>query len=294
MKGFYYQKSLRPSFKAVKFLLLITVILTASAIAFEKIFIAMGFFTPYELFSLSTLCFSKYFIWQPLTYSFLQPAFYGLSFGFLISFGFQLYLLWMIGNSITQKKGAKGFLTYYFISAIFTAIALIVGHFTFGLPLLYSGASAMTYSLLIAWTILNAGARLQLLFAIPFKATSLVLGLLAFHLITDLASGSFSNVVAYLSAAFFGYFYTVIVWKETSPFPKFAKIEKFLTSLFYPTKSQSISSKIFDIQTGKAIVNDKTFFHAALARVSLKGKKSLSWKERWRLYRLSKKFQSEN
>src|SRR5471030_276014 len=57
-------------------------------------------------------------LWQPLTYTFLNPE----PFGLLIS----LAMLWMLGGSLEQRWGIRRFVTFYFLSGALAALATFV------------------------------------------------------------------------------------------------------------------------------------------------------------------------
>jgi hypothetical protein len=48
-------------------------------------------------------------------------------------------------------------------------------------------------------------------------------------------------------------------------------------------------SKIFDFKTGKAILNDEAFMDACLKKISEYGREGLTFRERWRMRRISKR-----
>ncbi len=289
----FFKTKFTNDFRWLKSLLIGTLCISLGAILFERLFVLLGVPTPYELFALTNQAIEDGFIWQFLTYPLLSPSYFGMSIGFLFSLLFYCYLLWAIGASLCRQKGEKGFLALYASSSLFVGLILTIVHFYYGTALNYCGNKAFTYTLLLSWTALNPQARLYLFFIAPIKASTLILISLCFNLFIDLANLEFTEVAAYLAATVYTYLHLLFIWKVNSPFPLLHKAENKLLEYMAQLKSKKragYSSKIYDIKTGKTIVHDKAFFHAALAKIALKGKKSLSWKERWRLYRVSKKF----
>ncbi len=258
--------------KALKNLLLWTLGISLFSALFNNFFPqVLGWTSPYDWLSLSRWGMNHYFFWQFFTYIFVHPFVHGVSFSFLFSLAFNLYLIWIIGASILEKRGVAAFLSLYFLSGIFVGLVLMLVQTLMGSELSFSGNTAVLYSLLITWIILNPEAQILLLVGMPLKARSLVLTVLAANLLIDLSVGDWQHVVAYLAGASFGFLYPLIAWKTKKAAP-------------FDTRG-----KIYDFKTGKAILSDEEFLDAMLSKISLYGKKSLTWRERWRLRRISKR-----
>ena len=136
-------------------------------------------------------------------------------------------------------------------------------------------------------------AQLLLLLALPIKAKWLVLAVLLANLLIDFSTGQWLYSLTYFCGALFGYLYTLTVWKAKGPFSVLHPIEEKIINLLggQPTPKFQIDprAKIYDFKTGKAILSDDEFLDAMLTKISLQGKKSLTWKERWRLRRIKRK-----
>jgi hypothetical protein len=153
--------------------------------------------------------------------------------------------------------------------------------------------------ILFAWCILYPEMRVQLFFIIPIKLTSLLFWTFLLHLIFALTQQAYSELIAYVATLVYTYFYCLFSWRQKTPFAKLHVFEEktllFLSkfSKVFEKSTPLTSSKIYDFKTGKAIVSDEAFFHAAMAKITLKGKKSLSFKERLRLWKISRKMQKQ-
>lgn len=243
-----------------------------------------------EILGLSSVGIQNHYFWQLITYFFIHPFTQGISFSFLLSLAFSLYLMWVIGASIMQSRGSFAFLCLYFISGI--AVGLIVLGFEqlAGISLLFSGNTATLYTILIAWIMLYPDAQLLLLLALPLKAKWLVLSILLANLLIDFSTGQWLTSVAYLSGALFGYLYTLLLWKTKGPFIALHPFEEKIITFLGGKPEQRFQidprAKIYDFKTGKAILSDDEFLEAMLTKISLNGKGSLTWKERWRLRRI--------
>ena len=87
-----------------------------------------------------------------------------------------------------------------------------------------------------------------------------------------------------------------MVWKQNSPFRSLWKMEETLQSFFHKssfarrTLDQYVrtGSRIYDFRTGERVLNDEAFIEACLSKISLEGKGSLSLREKFRLWRLSR------
>ncbi len=137
-------------------------------------------------------------------------------------------------------------------------------------------------------------AQLLFLLALPIKAKWLVLSILAANLFIDLSVGEWLNAIAYTSGAIYGYIYCLIFWKANGPFARLHVFEDKFMKLF-GGKSQidamhtlSSRAKIYDFKTGRAILSDEELLEEMLSKISLYGKGSLTWREKFRLRRISR------
>jgi hypothetical protein len=134
-------------------------------------------------------------------------------------------------------------------------------------------------------------ADLLLFLAIPMKAKWFILGSMGAFLLMDLSHGNFVHFFSILGALFFTYFYCLFFWRNRSPFKALHPLENLIldSPLSDNLHSYALHTKIYDIKTGKVLLSDDSFVDACLAKIADKGKDSLSWHERLRLRKISKK-----
>lgn len=251
-------------------------------------------------FSLSLWGLKKYFFWQVFTYFFVAPVSGGLSLSLILYMIFNMYFIWVVGSSVIDRRGSLHFLGLYLGGGTIGGIVAAIVIYTTKSLIPLAGANAALYALLTAWMMLLPEVQILIFFAIPVKVKWLILGILGVHLLVDLSHGSFLTFLLYLSSIGFGYFYTLLFWGIHSPFRNLHRFERLLiqfgnmarrklnqTMTYEP--SFSSSSKIYDFKTGKAILTDEEFMDACLEKIALKGKKSLTFFERIRLKRISKR-----
>ena len=100
----------------------------------------------------------------------------------------------------------------------------------------------------------------------------------------------------------YGYLYSVLVWDSLSPFRRLHPLEKkmiYLKRKWFHRFQKVVDievqpSKVYDFKTGKAIIQDDDFMDACLDKISKKGKSSLTMRERFRMWRISRKKSSLN
>lgn len=111
--------------------------------------------------------FSKFMIWQPVTYLFLHA-----NFGHILS---NMFFLWMFGSEIETLWGGKEFRKYYFITGVGSGLVWLL--FNFGKPaVVLVGASGAIYGILVAYGILFSNRKVYLFpLLVPIKAKWLVL-----------------------------------------------------------------------------------------------------------------------
>lgn len=254
-------KTPRPLKYLILFTLFICIIAASTYIYFPHL---------QQLFELS---FPNNHLWQFITYLFVHPLYGGISFSFLLGIAFNAYILWVIGASLIEKKGLAHFFTLYFTSGIVSGLAVYAIQSLTQSIEPFAGNGPAIYALLISWLYLYPQAELLLFMILPIRASWLILGVLFFNLLIDLSRGDWVRVVAYITASLFGYLYGKLLWR---------KKEETATPVYHRAKR-------FDFKTGKAILSDDEFLEAMLSKISLQGKQSLTWHERWRLRRISKK-----
>jgi membrane associated rhomboid family serine protease len=290
----------RPSFvpKVIKTTLGLTLTLTFLSLISNALFTqVLGIPSLQQLLSLSLWGIHQWFFWQFLSYLFIQPLSTGINFGLLLHIFFDLYLLWMIGSAIVQLKGDKHFISLYFGGGIFVGLISYLCQLFFHVSLPFAGATPAIYILLISWNFLFPSASLMLFMMIPMRAKWVVFGLIGINLFLDFSNGNFFGFFITASSLVFGYLYAVLSWETVSPFPRLHRLDHFLialkkkilSSFQKETSYQLERGKIYDFKTGQVIVQDDAFVDACLEKIAKYGKRSLSWRERWKLRRVSKK-----
>jgi membrane associated rhomboid family serine protease len=284
--------------KIVKWTIIATLVLSFFSLISNALFTQVFQLpSPQHLFSLTTWGVHKFFIWQFLSYLFIQPlSGGGISITLILHVFFDIYLLWAIGTALIQARGQKNFIGLYFGGALFVGVIAYLCLFLFGSPLPFAGATTSIYILLIGWAFLFPEANIMLFLLLPIRAKWLVFGLIGVNLFLDFSNGNFLSFFVTLAAMLYGYFYSVLVWEILGPFQRLHELEKKLIYLKRKVKHRLIrskgvevqSAKVYDFKTGEAIVQDDAFMDACLDKISRKGKSSLSIRERFRMWRISK------
>ena len=146
---------------------------------------------------------------------------------------FNMFALWMFGNTLENIWGSKRFLLYYIICGLGAAVSQEVVQFIDfemrtdwqGLAILNDGmrevlntwntvgASGAVYGLLLAFGMLFPNSRIYLYFLFPIKAKWFVIG----YAVIELLSGFFTsgNVAhfAHLGGMLFGLI-LILIWKK--------------------------------------------------------------------------------
>lgn len=290
-----------PSFapKVIKATIILTLLLSFFSLMSHALFTQIfNIPSPQQFLSLSLWGIHKFFIWQFISYLFIQPLSGGISFGLLLHIFFDLYLLWAIGSSIVQIKGKKHFLSLYFGGGFFVGLVTYFCLLMFHLSIPFAGATPAIYILLIAWNFLFPEASLMLFMIIPMRAKWLIFGLIGVNLFLDFSNGNFFSFLITSSSLLFGYLYAILVWEMLGPFRRLHRFEKKLIHLkkrywiFHPKADDEMrEGKVYDFKTGRIILQDDAFVDECLEKIGQHGRGSLTWRERWKLWYLSKKKQ---
>lgn len=220
------------------------------------------------LLALSWTGIAHFYVWQLITYLFVAP--HPISLGHIVQIGLNMYLLWMFGSSFSRH-----FFVLYFGSGLFAALATLAPLYFF--HTVTAGATPAIYAILIAWSMLNPHSQLLLFFAIPFKAHWLIAGWIGLTFFLDISSHNWSNFVSLLASCAFSYLFTLIVWRQPSPFDFFHSFERKVFRLLERKTKKS----------GSPTLDDEPFMDAMLEKISRLGEKSLTPQEKKRMQAIS-------
>ncbi|MCK4934298.1 MAG: rhomboid family intramembrane serine protease [Simkaniaceae bacterium] len=292
-----YQLGQKLSQNPLKYLLLLIGGVSLISAVYDHFFTHFfSFPNPSIWLSLSSWGVKKYFVWQIFTYPFVHSNLtFGLSLSFAIHLLFNLYLLFLFGTGIYERYGKKHFFGLFFGGSFFTGLIIFFYISLSPSLLLFAGPSAPLYSLMVAWAMIFSENTLLLFFSFRIKAKWLVLGLVGLNVFFTLVDRNLLYFCGYLAGIFFGYFYAVIIWRTHSPFAILRKLEKALMRASFKLKKffipYSRRTKIIDISIIRQSQTDEEFIDYCLAKISSKGTNALSWNEKRRMNKISKKKQ---
>lgn len=237
-----------------------------------------------KLFALSRNGIEHFFFWQLITYVFFEKG--PLSISFFLNLAFNMYILWMFGSHLIERSHTRLFLILYFGAALLGGASALADPNVF-----LAGSTNGVYAILVAWMLLNQYSQLLLFFALPFKAKWLILGLVIAALTLDLVNGYWAGAISLATSCIYSYFFTLVVWKQPSPFFFLRKFEKRLFQFFEKRKKHEYykHSKIYDIKSGEPVLDDEQFMDAMLDRISRHGEESLTPAEKKRMKEISKR-----
>jgi membrane associated rhomboid family serine protease len=289
----FYRWSPNNTPPAIRNLIWITVSTILLAAILGNLFHFLGLMGPEEFFGLSWSGLQRYFLWQPLTYLFVQQsAGSGIHFLYLVSIFVNMYLLWLLGTMIAERSGTNHFLALYFLSGILAGLtAMLVNQYG-----LISGPGAAILAVCMVWTMYYSDSEITIFFLFPVQAKWLMTGVLGAVSILTLAQFDVVSFVLYISGAIYGYLYGLLVLNIQGPFEFLLPIDRLLTklgqwvrSLFgYQTDVTRDSSKIIDLR-GKIVVDDEEFIDSMLDKIAKHGEDSLSNAERKRMDQISER-----
>ena len=219
------------------------------------------FIAPYLALSLPAI--EHGWVWTLLSYAFVLSA--PIGWGAMLDLAFNLFMIWLFGSAIIDHKGMKSFLILFFGATLFAGLAGLIG--MIGVPFFLFGPTPALFAILIAWMMLNKDA--QVWFLISMKAAWAIGAIIAIDLLIHLSRGAWIPLLANGGGALFGYLYF-----------KAPALKRHKERIYHP-------SKIYDIQSGRPILDDDQFMDAMLARISLYGEDSLTPEEKKRMKQIS-------
>lgn len=247
-------------------------------------FSLLGAFLPevYAKLSLSWVGIRQFYLWQLVTYVFVEPG--PLSLPFFISLAFNLYLLWMFGSPLLERARTPLFLTLYFSSALAGGlVSLAFPNATLG------GATNAVYAILVAWMVVNPGSQLLLFFTISFKSHWLIAILLAITFFIDISASLWLAAATLAASSLFAYLFAILVWREQGPFALLRPFERKLLRMLEKKRPPYQHTKIYDIKSGDPVLDDDQFMDAMLDKISRLGEGALSQGERKRMRAISER-----
>jgi len=292
----------------IKKIILYTCAISLMAAISNNVFVMLfGIPGPMDWLSLTWWGIENYLLFQPVTFLFAHhTGGRGITFFFLLSLFFNLYILWIFGSDVYHRFGKNPFLRFYFISGIFAGLTAL-----FLMPLtgqygVLSGATPSILALLMVWTMINPESELLLFFLLPVKAKWLTLGLIGGAILVALSNADLVHFSLYLAAASIGYLYGVGIWGLHSPFPKLYSIElklqrfasrwrnltkRFVSRFKAQEKGKKKKETVIVFPKNHINSDDDAFIDAMLAKISKYGQHSLTWQERERMQKISEKRQ---
>ena len=246
---------------------------------------------PQNIFSLSWWGLHQWYLWQPLTFLFVQNSSDGgLSFYFVMILFFDMYLLWVLGSALMDMIGKRSFLNMYFLGTIAAGTVSLLSMLVTGRYDMIAGIAPATLIVVTVWTMAFPETEILLFFLIPFKAKRIVIAVVGSMIFMALIYGKFSLFILYVAAVAFGYGYSSFCWGLRGPYPFMKRFDEWLIKVGFAGRQKSpvaSSDKIVDITSGQPPQNDDAFVDAMLAKISRHGESSLSWSEKRRLQKIS-------
>jgi len=269
--------------KTIKWLIIFTIVATLiSPIATYFLEHYVHIPGPSAWFSLSLFGIKQGWLWQPLTYFFLQTAGVGISISLLISLFFHMFLLWFAGSEVLFRFGAKNFILLYFSAGLFSGCLATCALFLFSSQAVLFGSGPPIYALLIVWAMLYPELELFFFFFIRLKAKWLVGIYLLIALLINLSNGAFISFLADLAGILWGFAAGRLIWKLPNPYPLNLEFSKKAAQ-----KRKHNEDKIIDISVIQE--KDDAFMERMLDKVAKEGESSLTQRERERMKKISEK-----
>ena len=224
------------------------------------------------------------------------PSFGGLNPIFLLNLVLVFFGVWKISNTIVTYKGHSHFLALFLGSGLVASMSALplISHND---HLILAGPSPAIFAMMIALMFLYSELQIMLLITTSLKFKWIIICILGSILLIDLSNRSFVSFVANISGLIYGYLFSVIVWKLNGPFTFLHRLENLLirTRAIVSRDKETLESyasqdsKIYDFKTGRKILADEEFVDACLSKITKEGKNSLTFFEKHRLSKISRK-----
>lgn len=243
--------------------------------------------SPYYFFSLSWRGLSEWYLWQPLTFLFVENgAAGGINVSFLLQLFLDSYIIWLIGSFIVEKYGEKEFAKFVAFSVGLSAFFCLFSMVLFNSYFYLAGPSALALSLITVWAMLYPEEDMLFYFLFPLKTKWVLAIVTAIIVLTTFYSIPF--LIYLLSGIFFGYVYAYLFWGLANPYRKLRFLDRFL-SKFKRKDKNKLKSKIVDFKSGQPLEDEDAFVDRMLEKISKGGEDALTLEEKIKLRRISNK-----
>ena len=232
---------------------------------------------PSAWLTLSFLGLKEGWLWQPLTYFFLQTPGITLNLSLLFSLFFHMLLVWFTGSEISNRFKQKGFVFLYLSSGLIAGLISTAALFLFKSQATLYGSTPCVLSLLIIWAMLYPEMQFSFLLLVRIKAKTLVAIVLGLALLMNLSNGEWIHLLANISGILWGFLIGRFAWSLPNPYP---------LNLEFPKKKSKKEEKIIDISVFQE--NDSEFMDRMLDKISEHGSSALTKREKERMDKISK------
>lgn len=144
------------------------------------------------------LVWSRFMVWQPITYLFLHAGFWHVA--------LNMFVLWMFGSELEREWGGAAFLRYYLITGVGAGLVTVLLSLNSPIPVV--GASGAIYGVLLAYGLAYPNRDVYLYFMFPVKVKYFVGFLAIMAFLASLQPGvSTISHLTHLSGMVIGWFY---------------------------------------------------------------------------------------
>lgn len=290
--------------KTIKYLIIFTSLISILSAGIQEVFNIFDIFPgPQNLLSLSWWGLYHWYLWQPLTFLFIQdPSAAHTSFYFFVILFFKMYVLWVVGSTVLQALGNLSFVRLYFFGGMFAGILSLLSMSITGQYEMIGGSSAALLMIVTVWAMAFPETEVLILSVLPAKTKWIVAAIVSIVLFTTLTEWNLSLFFLYVFAIAVGYGYALLVRGWHSPFAITAGFDVWMSRMGLKFRHKvprwmdqkepagappKGDGKIIDITSGQPIQNDDLFVDAMLTKISKSGESSLSWSEKRRLHQIS-------
>jgi len=211
------------------------------------------------------LVWSKFMLWQPLTYMF----FHGGIWHVLIN----MFVLWMFGSELERLWGKHRFLKFYFFTGIGAGILTMIFSFNSNIPIV--GASGAVYGILLGYGFIYPNRTIYLYGIIPIKSIWFVISVGFIAFISSIDNNSNVSHLTHLSGMIVGYFLLKNPYR--------------LKDILFLIRKKSIEFKVKKEETIKFEKNKtEKELNFILDKINREGYESLTKEEQNQLYKNSK------
>lgn len=225
-----YQRIAPPASQIIIYLIYLQIGISATWMIMKSLSPHYSLLYLQHFFGLTLVGIKNFFLWQYITYFLTEPISTQFIIGDAFLFAIKLYMFWIAGTIIAERRSSKSFLFFYATTGILGGVATALAILYWSIPFLFVSSFGVIIGMFIAAMMLSPDAKIYLLNVFPVQLKTIVIVIFIYSLMRSLSDGNTPYTINIITTAIVSYLYTIFFWKSRGPFSHLHAFEEWLQS----------------------------------------------------------------